>query len=184
VMNFYIGTSRDADNWDLDWVYAKQPLVPRGPDGAFDKDLIIPSSTIVTHDDRHWLYYGGANERHNAPFKHAIGVATLRLDRFICLEAKDTPGVVLTKPFRLSGSNLQVNVDARAGRFRVEVLDENGKAIPGFSGDDAVEHQAIDELRFQPAWKRQKDLSSLTGKVVRFRFHLSNARLFAFQLQK
>ncbi|HAA61692.1 MAG TPA: hypothetical protein DCE39_12260 [Planctomycetaceae bacterium] len=184
VMNFYIGTSRDADNWDLDWVYAKQPLVPRGPDGAFDKDLIIPGSTIVTHDDRHWLYYGGANERHNAPFKHAIGVATLPLDRFICLEAKDTPGEVLTKPFRLSGNTLQVNVDARAGRVRVEVLDENSRPIPGFSGDDAVEYQAVDELRFKPAWKGQKDLSPLSGQVVRLRFCLHNARLFAFQLRK
>ena len=129
-------------------------------------------------------YYGGANERHNAPFKHAIGVATLPLDRFICLEAKDTPGVVLTKPFRLSGNNLQVNVDARAGRIRVEVLDENSKPIPGFSGENSVDYQAVDELRFEPAWKGQKDLSSLSGQVVRLRFRLRNARLFAFQLRK
>ena len=38
-------------------------------------------------------YYGGANERHNVPCKHAIGVATLPLDRFVCLEAKNAPGV-------------------------------------------------------------------------------------------
>ena len=30
VMNFYIATSRDCDDWDLTWVYAGQPIVPRG----------------------------------------------------------------------------------------------------------------------------------------------------------
>ena len=184
VMNFYIGTSRDADHWDLSWVYAQRPLVPRGPDGAFDKDLIIPASTIVTHNDRHWLYYGGANERHGFPFKHAIGVATLPLDRFVCLEAKKTPGVILTRPFRLTGDCLQVNVDARAGGIQVEVLDRDGKPIPGFSGKAAMEYQAVDELRFKPGWKNGRDLSSLVEKVVRFRFHLRNARLFAFQVQR
>ena len=183
VMNFYIGTSRDADRWDLSWVYAQQPLVPRGPDGAFDKDLIIPASTIVTHDDRHWLYYGGANERHGFPFQHAIGVATLPLDRFVCLEAKDPPGIVLTKAFRLAGGGLQVNVDARAGRMQVEVLDEGGKGIPGFSGKDAADYPTVDELRFKPAWKDHQDLSALSGRVVRFRFRLHNARLYAFQVR-
>lgn len=35
VMNFYIATSRDGDKWDLRWVYASQPMIPRGLDGAF-----------------------------------------------------------------------------------------------------------------------------------------------------
>ena len=56
VLNYYIATSRDGDNWDLHWVYAGQPIVPRGPDGSWDKDFIVPASEIITHDDRHWLY--------------------------------------------------------------------------------------------------------------------------------
>ncbi|MAV37955.1 MAG: hypothetical protein CMJ59_21155 [Planctomycetaceae bacterium] len=184
VMNFYLGTSRDAAHWDLGWVYALQPLVPRGPDGAFDKDLITPASTIVTHNDRHWLYYGGANERHDILSRqHAIGLATLPLDRFIGLEAKDKPGVVVTKPFRLMGDSLQVNVDARGGRIQVEVLGEGGKGIPGFSGKDAAEYPTVDELRFKPAWKDHQDLSALSGRVLCFRFRLHNARLYAFQVR-
>ena len=183
VMNYYIGTSRDAVHWDLSWVYAQQPLVPRGPDGAFDKDLIIPGSTIVTYGDRHWLYYGGANERHNFPFEHAIGVATLPLDRFISLAAQDQPGVIVTKPFRLAEGNLLVNVDARDGSLQVELLDERGEPIPGFSAADAPQYLAVDELRLQPAWKDRPDLSPLAGQVVRIRFRLRNAKLYAFQVK-
>ena len=64
VLNFYIATSRDCDDWDLTWVYAGEPIVPRGPDSSFDKDVVFPSSTVVTHDDRHLFYYSGNNERH------------------------------------------------------------------------------------------------------------------------
>ncbi|MEC9002279.1 MAG: hypothetical protein VX644_02825, partial [Planctomycetota bacterium] len=117
VMNYYIATSRDGHSWDLQWVYAGQPLVPRGPAGAFDKDLILPASSIITHQNKHWIYYGGANERHGTPeviFQrdHAIGLATLRLDGFVGLRAGNQPGIVITKPFKLIGDRLSVNVDA------------------------------------------------------------------------
>ncbi|MFV2067245.1 MAG: hypothetical protein ACC645_09720, partial [Pirellulales bacterium] len=52
VVNFYLATSRDGDHWDLDWVYAEEPLVPRGPDGSFDNDMVFPSSSIVTWQDK------------------------------------------------------------------------------------------------------------------------------------
>ena len=112
-----------------------------------------------------------------------IGLAKLRLDGFICLQAKDEPGTVITKPFRLEGRRLEVNVDAHAGHVRVEILDEGGKAIPGFSGKSAPEYRAVDDLRLKPAWTNGKDLLALKGNVVRIRFRLRNARLYAFQIQ-
>jgi hypothetical protein len=45
VMNFYIATSRDGDSWDLAWIYKGRPLIERGGDGSFDKDIIVPAST-------------------------------------------------------------------------------------------------------------------------------------------
>ncbi len=182
VMNYYLATSRDGDQWDLQWIYANQPIVPRGNDGAFDKDLITPASTIVTHGDRHWLYYGGANERHGTPEvvfprKHAIGVATLRLDRFISLTADDRPAMIETKPFTLTGDQLEINVDAQRGQMRVDVLDVNGDVIEGFEGQDA---RAIDDLRFTPTWSRP--LSDLKSKAIRLRIHMGKASLYAFQV--
>ena len=188
VMNYYIGTSRDGDDWDLSWVYAGKPIVPRGPDGAFDKDLITPASTIITHDDRHWLYYGGANERHGGPEAHyprthEIGLATLGLDRFVGLEAKDVPGIVVTKPFELAGGRLEVNADARGGSLAVEVLDEHGQELAGLSCAVCKTLENVDGFRLQLTWNKQPGFSALQGKLIRLKFSLRNAKLFAFQVR-
>ena len=180
-MDFYIGASRDGMNFDKSWIYARKPLVPRGPAGSFDKDGIKPPAQIVTCKDEHWIFYGGMDERHYSKGRHLnIGLAKLRLDGFFCLTARDKPGTIVTKPFKLEGDKLEVNVDAKTGWVQVELLDETGKAIPGFSGKTAKQHKGADELRLAPKWKSGGDLSSLKGKTVKLKFTLQNAKLYAF----
>ncbi|OFX16385.1 MAG: hypothetical protein A2Z18_03340 [Armatimonadetes bacterium RBG_16_58_9] len=183
IMNFYIVTARGDEMWDLSWVYAEKPLIPRGPDGSFDKDWVQPATNIITWNDKHWIYYSGARERHGSPQsrKCSIGLATLRLDGFVCLEARDDTGTVITKPFELEGENIEVNVDAKGGEVQVEVLDASGKPIPGFSGKDSKVYRAVDELRLQPKWR--DSLAVLKGQVVQLRFSLKNAKLYAFQVK-
>ncbi len=188
VMNFYIATSRDGDSWDLRWVYAGQPLVPRGPNGAFDKDIVLPASTIVTHAGKHWIYYAGANERHGSGSvrfdrQHAIGLATLRLDGFVSLTARDRPGMVVTKPFKLDGDKLLINVDASEGEVSVEILDAAGQPIAEYSGDNAASRKKFDAIDWFPRWKDTAKLSSLKNQIVRLRFTLRNAKLYSFQVQ-
>ena len=191
VENYYFATSRDGVHWNFHWVYAGQPLVPRGGAGAWDKDMIFPTSQIVTHDDRHWIYYGGNNERHGAAEKNVwfvrqggIGLAHLRLDGFVALEAGKEQGYVVTKPFKLDGKQLELNVDASGrGRVRVEMLDAAGSPIAKFSGKNAADYQGVDKIRHPPAWKGRADLSDLVGQIVRLRIHLTNARLYAFQVR-
>ena len=192
VMNFYIATSRDADRWDLTWVYAGRSLVPRGGDGAFDKDIVMPASTIVTYQDRHWIYYSGANERHGTheldppvTFKrqHAIGLATLRLDGFVLLEVADEQGVVVTKPFKFAGSRLELNADVRGGHLAVEVLNADAVPIAGFTLTEAAALDNVDGLRLAPSWRGSNDLASLKGKTVRLKFYLRHTKLYAFQVR-
>jgi len=187
VVNFYIGTARGNAMWDLTWVYADKPLVPRGPDGSFDKDMVFPASQIITHNDKHWIYYNGYRERHGVADrgKPGIGLATLELDRFVSLEAKgDEWGTIITKPFKLTGSALQVNVNAEKGRVRVDVLDAAGRPIPGFSGKDSKVFKAVNELRLEPRWSESPDLARLKGKIVRLKFTLDNAKLYAFKVHE
>ena len=105
----------------------------------------------------------------------AIGVATLRLDGFVCLEAKDEPGTVVTKSFKLEGDNLQVNV--KGGEVLVEVLDRKGEPMPGFSAKEATKYKDVDELRLAPTWNSGSRLSTLKGSVIRLEFHLENASI-------
>lgn len=191
IENYYISTSRDGVNWNFHWVYAGRPLVLRGAAGAWDKDMIFPTSQIITHGDKHWIYYGGNNERHGVAEKNVwfvrqggIGLAWLRLDGFVALEAGDQIGTVITKPFELKGSRLQLNVDAgEEGLVRVELLDGAGNPIPAFSGDQAISYRGMDEIRLEPVWKDHTDLSPLKGQTVRLKIHLNKARLYAFQIQ-
>ncbi len=182
VMNFYILTTRGEAMWDLSWVYAEKPLIPRGPEGGFDAVWVQTGPSIVTWKDRHWIYYGGSKDRGDGSREYAIGLATLRLDGFVCLEAKDKPGTVETKPFQLEGGKLEVNVDAKKGEVVVEALDEGGQPVPGFAKKDAQVFKGVDELRLQPRWNTHADLAALKDKVVRLKFHLANARLYAFQI--
>ena len=184
VVNFYIGTTRGNAMWDLSWVYADKPLIQRGPDSSFDKDMIYPASEIITHDDTHWIYYNGYPERHGVGDrgKYGIGLATLKLDRFIGRRASgEQPGSLVTRPFKLAGTKLQLNVSATAGRIRVEVLDAQRNPLPGFSGSAAPWQPAVDSLRWQPQWKT--NLAPLRGKLIRLRFQLENASLYAFQIK-
>jgi hypothetical protein len=188
-MNYYITTSRDGDTWDLHWINSGQPIIPRGGDGAFDKDIVFPSSQVATHADRHWLYYVGANERHGEgrflPDKdRAIGLATLPLDRFVGLQAKNQPGTVTTRPFELSGTKLVINADCSGGECVVEVLDHDGKPFAGFARADAEPIVQRDDVRLSVGWKNSAELSSLMGKNIRLRFHLKDATLYAFQVMR
>ena len=88
----------------------------------------------------------------------------------------------MTRLFVLEGGGLQVNVDALGGYMKVEALEASGKPIPGFSGDSAKIYRGFDNLRLEPIWKGDAGLSSLRGKEVRLKFHLSNAKLYAFQI--
>lgn len=186
VTNFYIATSRDGDSWDLGWVYAEQPLIARGPDGSFDKDSVFPSSNIVTWQDKHWIFYTGFRERHwqfGVPHKSAIGLATLPLDRFVGIQADKETGIATTHPFKLVGSRLILNADARAGNISVEVLDSTGTPIKGFSAKKCRGLHQVNSLRAAVNWHSQRSLALLEGQIIRLRFRLRNAKLFAFQVQ-
>jgi hypothetical protein len=187
VLNFYIGTSRDAKNFDKSWIYAQKSFVPRGPDYSFDKGMLQPSSEIITRGDEHLIYYTGQYTRHHSPPEARkdsgkVGLAILPLDRFISQGAGDKLGTITTKPFVLEDDKLQVNVDAGDGRFYVEILDADGKPIPGFTVNEARIFGGVDQLRLEPWWEGQKDLSSLEGKTIRLKFYLYNAKLYAFQV--
>lgn len=173
-MDFYIGTSRDCVNFDKSWVHNRKPLVPRGHAGSFDKDGIKPPAQILTLNDEHWIYYGGMNERHYSRGRHLnIGLAKLPLDRVIGQAASAKEGIIITKPFTLEGDTLEVNVDAKSGWVKVDLLDAAGDVISG----KITTH--VDELRLTPKLKLQKH----KGKTVKLKFTLQNAKVYAFQVK-
>ena len=108
---------------------------------------------------------------------------SLRLDGFVSVKAPLSGGELVTKPVVFSGKELALNfASSAAGDVRIEIQDEAGKAIPGFALEDCppVFGDAIERV---VTWKGGADVSALAGKVVRLRFVLRDADLFAYRFQ-
>ena len=159
--------------------------------GKWDTGYLSPTGGIcVIKDERLWFYYSGlrgdgarltkiGNPRDNGMYSNgSIGVATLRRDGFAGMVA-DGDGEIVTKPLIFSGGHLFVNAECRFGSLAAEILDEDGKPLPGFSAADCTPFRHADstkaELRFAGG-----DLAALAGRPVRFRFLLHCATLYAF----
>ena len=88
-----------------------------------------------------------------------------------------------TRALSFNGTRLFVNTDASGGELRVEVVNERGRQIlEGWSHDRCLSIQG-DHLRAEVKWTGWKDLSSLQGQRLRFRFRLHNARLSSFWIE-
>jgi hypothetical protein len=106
---------------------------------------------------------------------------SLGLDRFSSIHAGYAGGEAVTRPLTFAGSRLLLNYSTSApGGIRVEVQDETGRPLPGFSLDDSVEIIG-DQVERAIRWKGSPNLSSLAGKAVRLRFVLKDADVFALQ---
>jgi len=186
-------TSRDNRSWHR--TQPREVFMPNGPRESWDSAWIsIASNPPILRDSRLWIYYEGRNAAHGQqyPFpRGSIGVATLRRDGFASIDAGPTEGSLTTKAFTWPGGKLLVNVNAKAGagvtdgwqeagRARLEVLDENGEVIPGFSRDESQPFTG-DSLDHEFHWTSGKDLNSLVGNKIKLRFHLVNAELYSFR---
>ena len=106
---------------------------------------------------------------------------TLRLDGFVSVNAPMSGGELLTKPISFTGNQLSLNfATSAAGSVFVELQDEAGKPIPGFSLGDCEELFG-DTLGRTVVWTSTAELRSLVGNSVRIRFVLRDADLFSFQ---
>lgn len=108
---------------------------------------------------------------------------SLRLDGFAAIRSPYEGGEMTTRPFLFQGERLLINfATSAAGGIRVEVQDEQGRPLPGYSLGEAVE-QIGNEIERTVAWKGGPDLGSLQGKPVRLRFVMRDAFLYAIRFE-
>ncbi len=106
---------------------------------------------------------------------------SLRLDGFSSLSADYWGGEMITKPLTFRGDRLMLNYStSAAGGIRIEIQDDTGKPIPGYSIDEAVE-MIGNEIERAARWKAGDEVSSLVGRTVRLRFAMKDADLYAIQ---
>lgn len=110
----------------------------------------------------------------------STGLATLRRDGFVSMHAGKKCGFLITPKVSFDGKHLFVNADVRKGNLKVEILDEKGNIITGYSQKDCSSIKATDSTKLPVNWKNKKDLSELVGKIVRFKFYVTNGDLYSF----
>lgn len=182
-MDVQLVLSRDGVNWHR--TPTRRPFIRLGPEGTFWSKTIWPDGNAIRVGDELWFYFAGLDVHHKEQSQKeshgARGRAVLRLDGFISADAAYTGGELATKPLVFAGDLLRLNVDTSAGgTVRVEVQDAEGRAVGGFAATEADEING-NYIRKDVTWNGSSDVSSLAGKVVRLRFVMRDAKLYAFQ---
>lgn len=129
-----------------------------------------------------------------------MGLARLRVDGFVSVDAGPRPGRLLTRPLLFQGNALHVNADAtrgyvRAELFRAQPVDlganrwTNSPAwnwtidqpIPGYTLNDClgIEADTTDGIM---RWKGGAGIESFADEMIVIRFQLCNASLYSFWL--
>jgi len=189
-------TSRDLEYWAP--VTDRAVFIPNAPvgPGVYDTGTIVPATRPIVRDGELWFYYTGIKRRFQAenvkvgsdgkaryvsvPDGGAIYLARLRLDGFVSFDAGQLEGSLTTLPLKLGGKRLFVNVDARAGEVRAEVLDARGRTVlDQYSLARSVPLRG-DHLEGELRWTGSANLSVPSNEPVRLRFVLRNASLYAF----
>ena len=174
-------SSRDGRKWQR--VGDRSPVIPVGRRNIdWDFGFNSPSTgPPIRVGDELWFYYSGRSYRHpidgkqgREPNKGAIGLAKLRLDGFVSMDAASEPRTLTTKPFTLDQPALFLNADASKGDIRVEILNQRG-----FTLSDALPIER-NGVRQEIRWRNVPSLAALRGKTIQLRFHVRNAALYSF----
>jgi hypothetical protein len=179
-----LGFSRDGFHWDRP---DRRPFIgATRKDGDWDRGYVHTTTGVclVVGDQLYFPFtaYSGIapDGKHRGMYTGAsVGIAVLRRDGFASMDAEDRAGTLTTRPVTFTGSRLFVNAAPAGGELRVEVLDGDGRLVPGFSLDQC--NPVSKDGTLQPVtWRGGSALSALSGRTVRFRFHLTRGSLYAF----
>jgi hypothetical protein len=114
---------------------------------------------------------------------HYLERLTLRTDGFASINAPFSGGAMTTKPFRFQGEKLTINFStSAAGSIWVEIQDQDGQTIPGFSKNDCDEIIG-DQIKRTVTWKGNPTINYLSGKAIRLKFVMKDADIYSIKFE-
>ena len=188
----------------------RRSLIESSGGGAYNCGMIRDRYLYSEFDGEWWYHYTAINTRHNGygimarhtdlaelrqqwpnhadpPYfttwegywadgkqtKYLPAIARCQPYRVAHAEPVDVEGRLTTHPIRVDGDQLRLNAATeRGGSIRIALEDEAGKPL----GPGAVRFEGDDADRFVT------DLSQWRGQLIRLRFTLDRARVYAFSI--
>ena len=194
------------DGWHWQRTRPRPRFIEWGRDRSWDDTwLFVATNAPILRSGHLWFYYSGRSYGHHVryPGNHgALGLATLRVDGFASMHAKESAAWIETPPMQWPGGDLLVNVDPRrdlashpsncCGELRVEVRGVSGRGLKGYSAEDCLpvrRNTAAPRKDGKPfasvVWgKDEHSMKRHKGKVVQLVFHLRDAHLYSFAAAK
>jgi len=181
-----LGVSRDGINWhiydrdgDTPYVHVSRKLGGWIHDG------------LVLRGDEIWQYINRGSKN--------VARIHQRLDGFVSVDAGKQTGMIITRPFIFEGDKLTLNINAAKGSVKVGILNLPGREISGYSTTLSDDQEAktkvggfrvkncdtitTDSVRHVVTWNGNGNVGNLAGQVVRLRFEMKNAKLYAFKFE-
>ena len=177
-----IGFSRDGFHWNRCF---KKPFLPVSENfSAWNAGNVqsVAGCPLVVGDSLYFYMSGRYNSKPIHDSNFATGLALLRRDGFVSIKAGTGEGCLVTKAFTFDGLYFFVNADVRGKKssLAVELLDETGCPLPGFTKKDCIIMKDTNSTKYLMTWRGVNDMSSLKGETVRVKFYLKSGELYSF----
>lgn len=180
--------SRDGISWT--WP-SLEPYIPFGPKGSGRSGMLFSLIGMIRRGDEIYQYHAGTDIEHGSMGGKVYGYEKLlnsgriyrtvqRLDGFVSLDFASGGGALVTPAIRFRGQQLRLNVNATAGSGKVEMCDESGRPLPGFTLADC-DPITRDCTHYLVTWKGNPIVGRFAGRRVRLRFCMHATKLYAFQ---
>lgn len=138
----------------------------------------IVGTPLIIGDSLYFYCSGKTNNYIKTGSYASTGLATLRRDGFVSMQAGKKEGYLLTEKLSFDGFYFFVNANVK-GKLLVELVDEKGTPIVGFTKEECIAMKA-DSCKYLISWKKKKDLSALAGQNIQVKFYLTDGELYAF----
>jgi len=212
-MEVRIATSRDGGKtWDR--TVTREAWIPHGTEeDSYDRCVRPP--TLLRVGDEDWLYCSVINGDHSSirryyrdhvPFQQGA-LYVQKHNRYVSLTAGNRPQILITKPIKVTGKTLQLNVDGSRGEVKVAIgIDKwlrhkTGQwpfeaKLPHWMVEDRWERTHLEKdfhfddcepvhvnsIEHNVEWKGAK-LKLLLGKTVRLYILVQDADLYGFRFK-
>jgi len=177
--------SRDGRHWTR--VGRREQFIPLGKPDQWDPHYLDPSTPPIRVGKELWFYYRstplwGGKLRGKDKISR-IGLAKLRYDGFVSLNAGEKPGTVATRPLTFAGKALFVNAQVgRGGYIKAGLQDGSHKPFGSYILSKCKPVTG-DHLEARVGWADSDTIEHSPETSLRVVFELKNAKLYSFWIE-